>query len=211
MPVENDQVYVNDVISLYRELKNKYDQISFVAFSAGGPAAMLVLKQLNNEDIKFLNSMFFVSPAFKFEEGFKKLENIWFLARWIMKFDYWKKHFSRIKRRFGFWKAVKFWLSCFTFDDIFKYFVKPPIYPKLNINPVIELNTKFILLHTDDDPVVDINDTLSFLGFNKYTRINQMTGGHIGFKALNRCIKFYENNENLKANEIWDSTSLIND
>jgi predicted alpha/beta-fold hydrolase len=211
LPMENDPVYMNDVISLYRKLSKQYEQISFIAFSAGGPAALQTLKLLNDQDIELLNSTFFVSPAFKLEEGLKHLEEVWFPARWIMKFDYWKKHFSRIRNQINTWAGLKFWFSCMTFEDVFAYLVENPTYPKLSINPVIELNTKFILLHPDNDPIVQINETLSFMGFNKYTRINQLKGGHIGFEALDRCIKFYQNNENVEVSEIWDPTKLIPD
>lgn len=211
IPMEGDPVYKKDVISLYRELQKKYDQISFIAFSAGGPSALTVIEDFKDEDVKSLNSIFFVSPAFNLKEGLKDLESVWFLARWIMKFDYWKKHFSRIKSEKGFWEGIKFWFGCLTFHDVFEYFVKPPVYPNLSTSPVIELNTKFILLHPDNDPIVQINDTLSFLGFNKYTRINQLRGGHIGFKALDRCIQFYKDGENVSANEMWDPTRLLPD
>lgn len=211
LPIEGDPIYQRDVITLYRELQRKYDQISFIAFSAGGGAALTVLKELKDEDIKVLNSTFFVSPGFKLEEGLKHIESVWFPARCIMKFDYWKKHFTRIREEKGFLVGVKFWLSCLTFHDVFEYFVKPPAYPILSANPVIELNTKFVLLHPDNDPIVQINDTLSFLGFNKYTRINQLRGGHIGFEALDRCIQFYKDGENVSANETWDPTKLLPD
>lgn len=211
LPKGNDQNYKNDVISLYRELLLQYDQISFICFSAGGAASLFVLEGLNDKDIESLNSVFFVSPAFKPENGFKNLEKTYFFLRWILKFDYWKKHFSRIKAEKGFWKGVKFWLSCITFHDVFEYFVNPPDYMKLDLKPVIELNTKFVLLHPDNDPIVRIDDSLSFLCCLNYTRINQLCGGHIDFEALDRSIKFYKNGENVLVNEIWDPTKLIPD
>jgi pimeloyl-ACP methyl ester carboxylesterase len=211
LPMERDPVYMRDVISLYKSLSEKYDQISFIAFSAGGPVALQVIKELKDDDIKLLNSTFFVSPAFKLEEGLKHLEDVWFPARWIMKFDYWKKHFSRIRKQISLLAGLKFWFSCFTFEDVFAYFVENPFYPILSSDPITELNTKFVLLHPNDDSIVEIDATLSFMGFNKYTRINQLKGGHIGFKALDRCITFYQNNENIKVNEIWDPTQLIKD
>jgi len=82
---------------------------------------------------------------------------------------------------------------------------------KLDLKPVIELNTKFVLLHPDNDPIVRIDDSLSFLCCLNYTRINQLRGGHIGFEALDRGIKFYKNGENVLVNEIWDPTKLIPD
>jgi esterase/lipase len=210
-PTDIDPVYTRDVISLYRKLINEYDQVSFIAFSAGGGAVIQVLEKLNDEDIKNLNSMFFVSPAFKSKEGLQHLENVWFLIRWIMKFDYWSKHFSRIKKQTNLWNAVKFWFKCKTFEDVVHYLTKNKDYLVLNVNPIIELNSKLVLLHPDDDPIVQINQTLSFMGFNKYTRINQLEGGHVGFKALDRCVKFYQDNENVEVNEIWDPTKLIQD
>ena len=211
LPTEIDPIYTRDVLALYNNIKQKYDQVSIIGFSAGGAAALQFLKQLKDDDIKILSSTFFVSPAFKLKEGFLHLEKVLFLVRWIMKFDFWKKHFLRINRKQGFLTAVKFWFSCRTFEDVFSYFVNPPTYPILNPNPIDELNTKFVLLHPDDDPIVQMEQTLSFMGFRNYTRINQLTGGHVGFNSLDRCVKFYENEENILVDEIWDPTKLIPD
>ena len=210
-PVDEDINYTNDVISLYRDLYKKYDKVSFIGFSAGGGALLEIINNLKDEDIKKLNTVFFVSPSLKLEQGFKHLENIWFPLRYFMKYDYWKKFFMWIKNKEGTLSALKFLYSCQTFDDIYKYVSKQKEYPVLSKNGVIETNNKFILIHTDDDPIVRIVDTLSFLKNNSYRRINQLVGGHIGFCALDRCIKFYSDNENIIAEDLWDQSQLIKD
>jgi predicted alpha/beta-fold hydrolase len=210
-PIKEDPKYISDVISLYRDLLTKYDQVSFIGFSAGGGALLQIVNSLKDDDIKKLNSIFFVSPSFKLKEGFEHLENVWFPLRYFMKYDYWKKFFIWIKNKDGILATLKFLYSCRTFDSVFKYLSNNKNYPVLSNNAVIETNNKFILLHTDDDPIVKISDTLDFLRKNSYQRINQLVGGHIGFSALDRCIKFYTDDENLAAQDIWDPSSLIKD
>ena len=210
-PIKEDSVYTSDVASLFRNLIKDYNQISFIGFSAGGGALLQILNSLKDEDIERINSVFFISPAFKMEEGFAHLEKIWAPVRFFMKYDYWKKFFKWIKNNEGLRAAIKFLYSCKTFDDIYKYFSKEKQYPTLSNDGVTETNKKFVLLHPDDDPIVCVNDTLSFLKSNTYSRINHLTGGHIGFSALNRCINFYNDDEDIKVEDLWDQSQLIKD
>lgn len=196
-PAVNDPIYSTDVISLYRKLIKEYDQVSFIAFSAGGGAMMVILNLLKHEDIEKLNSAFFVSPALKLKEGFKHLETVWFPARLIMKYDYFSKLFTWTAKNKGYYSAIKFIFSCRTFDDVFKYFSKDKIYPIIANTVIDELDTKFVLMHPNDDPIVEPKVTLTFVKGQDITRIKQREGGHIGFSALDRCIKYYQDNENI--------------
>lgn len=211
LPIKEDIKYISDVTDLYRNLCSKYEQVSFIGFSAGGAALLQIINNLKDKDIENLNSVFFVSPSLKLKEGFLHLEEIWLPLRYFMKYDYWKKFFMWVKNKEGWTSAFKFVYNCKTFDDVFRYFSIDKEYPKLSINGVIETNNKFILLHTDDDPIVSINHTLDFLKNNSYKRINQLSGGHTGFCALDRCIKFYSDDENILAEDLWDKSSLIKD
>ena len=83
---------------------------------------------------------------------------------------------------------------------MFKHFSKDGIYPIIPNIGIGELDTKFVLLHPDDDPVVETKMTLAFVKGQDITRIKQLTGGHIGFSAMDRCIKFYNDDECI-ANE----------
>lgn len=200
LPVKDDPVFSRDVIALYRKLVKEYDQVSFIAFSAGGGAMMEILNLLKVEDIEKLESAFFVSPALKMKEGFEHLETIWFPVRLFMKYDYFSKFFTWIAKKDGYLAATKFLIKCRTFDDVFKYFSKDGIYPIIPNTGIGELDTKFVLLHPDDDPVVETKMTLAFVKGQDITRIKQLTGGHIGFSVMDRCIKFYNDDECI-ANE----------
>lgn len=200
-PVDNDPVYVQDVLALYRNLIKKYDQVSFIAFSAGGGAMMEIINHLTKEDVSKLESAFLVSPALKSKEGFKHLEDVWFPIRLTMKYDYFGKFFTWIAKREGYISALKFLFKCRTFNDVYKYFSKDGIFPIIPNAGIDELDTKFILLHPDDDPIVEIKQTLSFVSGQNITRIKQLTGGHIGFSALDRCIKFYNDDEKVQHDD----------
>jgi len=205
LPVKDDPVFQRDVVALYRDLCKEYEQISFVAFSAGGGALMLVLNSLAGEDLEKLNTAFFVSPAFEMEVGFKYLENVWGPVRFFMKYDYWKKFFWWLKKNKGWKDAFKFYFSCRTFDDVFKYFSgKDASYPELKKDVLSSLNKRFVLLHPDDDPIVQLSSSLRFLKETNISRINQLVGGHIGFKALDRFAKFYQDDEDIDAHDLWD-------
>lgn len=202
LPVSDDPVYSRDVIALYRKLIKEYDSVSFIAFSAGGGAMMEILNLLKAEDINKLESAFFVSPALNLEKGMKHLESVWFPVRLFMKYDYFGKFFTWVTKRDGVFAGLKFITSCRTFDDVFKYFSKDGVYPIISNIGVDELDTKFVLLHPDDDPIVEMKVTMDFVKGQKITRIKQLEGGHIGFSAMNRCIKFYNDNEKISPEDI---------
>jgi len=195
IPIAADPVFSNNVITLYRKLLKQYDQVSFIAFSAGGGAMMEILNLLKVEDVAKLESAFFVSPAFKMKEGFENLETIWFPVRLFMKYDYFSKFVPWIIKKDGYAAAAKFLIKCRTFDDVFQYFSKDGVYPAISNAGIGELDAKFVLLHPDDDPVVEAKMTLAFVKGQDITRIKQHTGGHIGFSAMDRCIKFYADDE----------------
>lgn len=195
-PVSSEPVYTRDVISLYRKVVKDYKQVSFVAFSAGGGALMEILDQLTEDDLEKLKTTFFISPALEMEQGFYHLESVWLPVRFFMKYDYWKKFFSWVKTKHGVFSALKFLFSCHTFHDIFKYFAGDDAqYPILSNKAVKSLKKKFVLIHPDDDPIVETKRTLDFLDDCTYLRIKQTEGGHIGFVALDRCVKFYQDDE----------------
>lgn len=208
LPVADDPVFARDVITLYRKLIKEYDQVSFIAFSAGGGAMMQILNLLKLEDVQKLESAFFVSPALKLKEGFEYLETVWFPVRLFMKYDYFGKFFTWIAKKDGYLAATKFLLKCRTFDDVFKYFSKDGVYPVIPNTGIGELDAKFVLLHPDDDPIVEAKMTLAFVKGQDITRIKQLTGGHIGFSAMDRCIRFYTDDEIIPDNEISNIEEL---
>jgi hypothetical protein len=38
-----------------------------------------------------------------------------------------------------------------------------------------------------------------------------LVGGHIGFKALDRFAQFYQDDENIAANDLWDMSKIKED